>query len=338
MKVIITGGAGFIGSNAADRHLARGDEVIAIDNLSRRGSDANLAWLRTRGGRFAFIHEDVRNGEAITRIFRDHPDADRVLHLAGQVAVTTSVSDPRTDFEVNAGGTFNVLEALRRTTSTATVIYSSTNKVYGELPGVASELREGRYVFAGHDGISEEQPLDFHSPYGCSKGAADQYVRDYARIYGLKTIVLRQSCIYGYRQFGVEDQGWIGWFCIAARLGESLRIYGDGRQVRDVLFIDDLLDAFDAAAARAPAHGAIYNIGGGPANAVSLLEVVAHLERIGGRAVPLAYGPWRPGDQKVYVSRIDRAREELGWVPRVDWRTGVARLYQWVTENVAMFA
>jgi CDP-paratose 2-epimerase len=338
MKVIITGGAGFIGSNAAARHLDRHDEVIVIDNLSRRGSEANLAWLRARGGALRFLQLDVRDPAAITRAFREHAGAERVLHLAGQVAVTTSVDDPRADFEVNAAGTFNVLEAMRAARSQAVFIYSSTNKVYGELPGIRTVLRDGRYVFDGQDGVSEEQPLDFHSPYGCSKGAADQYVRDYARIYGLRTVVLRQSCIYGYRQFGIEDQGWIGWFAIAARLGLPLRIYGDGRQVRDVLFIDDLLDAFDAVAADGVAQGAIFNIGGGPANAVSLRDVLSHLGTLTGREVPLAFGPWRPGDQKVYVSDIGRAHRDLGWAPAVTWRQGVERLYHWIDENVALFA
>ena len=338
MKVIITGGAGFIGSNAARRHLERGDTVVLVDNLSRAGSEANLAWLRSLGRPFTFIRQDVRDANAIERTLAEHADASRVLHLAGQVAVTTSVQDPRADFEVNAAGTLNVLEGMRRTDSRAALIYASTNKVYGELPGVHSALRDGRYAFESIEGIGEDQPLDFHSPYGCSKGSADQYVRDYARIYGLRTVVLRQSCIYGYRQFGVEDQGWVGWFCIAARQGLPLRIFGDGRQVRDVLFIDDLLDAFDAASERAPAGGAVYNIGGGPANAVSLLQVIAILERLSGRPLPLTFGPWRPGDQKIYVSAIRRAEHELEWRPSVGWETGVERLYAWVADNLAIFA
>lgn len=338
MKVIITGGAGFIGSNAAARHLERKDEVIVIDNLSRHGSDANLAWLRARGGPLRFVQLDVRDSAAIARVFREHGDASRVLHLAGQVAVTTSVQDPRADFEVNAAGTFNVLEAMRHARSDAAFIYSSTNKVYGELPGLRTVLRDGRYAFEGVDGVTEEQPLDFHSPYGCSKGAADQYVRDYARIYGLRTVVLRQSCIYGYRQFGIEDQGWIGWFAIAARLGLPLTVYGDGKQVRDVLFIDDLLTAFDAAGADGVPRGSIFNIGGGPTNAVSVLEVIAHLGTLAGRELSPAFGAWRPGDQKVYVSDITRARRELRWCPAVTWQQGVERLYHWIDQNVVLFA
>ncbi len=338
MKVIITGGAGFIGSNAARRHLDRRDEVIVVDNLCRRGSEANLAWLKEAGGNFQFVERDVRDPTAMVQLFREHQDAERVLHLAGQVAVTTSVEYPRADFETNAAGTFNVLEAMRAARSRATLIYSSTNKVYGELPGVRTVLRDGRYALDGIAGISEDQQLDFHSPYGCSKGAADQYVRDYARIYGLKTVVLRQSCIYGCRQFGIEDQGWIGWFAIAARLGLPIRIYGDGKQVRDVLFIDDLLDAFDAACAADDAQGAVFNVGGGPANAVSLLDVIAHLRALAGRDLPLAFGPWRPGDQKVYVTDISRAQRQLRWSPAVSWQQGVERLYHWIDQNVALFA
>jgi CDP-paratose 2-epimerase len=337
MKVIVTGGAGFIGSNVAARHLARGDEVVVLDNLSRRGSEANLAWLRSRGGSLEFHNTDVRDAASMTRAFREHADAGRVIHLAGQVAVTSSVENPRVDFDVNAAGTLNVLEAMRTEGARATLLYASTNKVYGQLPGVESVLRNGRYELESADGIGEDHRLDFHSPYGCSKGAADQYVRDYARIYGLRTVVLRQSCIYGDRQFGMEDQGWMGWFCIAARLEVPVRIYGDGRQVRDVLYIEDLLDAFDAAAEQAPPGGAIYNIGGGPANAVSLLEVIRELEQLSGRPLQRTFGPWRPGDQKVYVSRIARAQEELGWTPRVCWREGVERLYRWVGDNLAMF-
>lgn len=337
MKVIITGGAGFIGCNAAARHLARRDEVVVVDNLCRRGSAANLSWLRSRGGSLTFEQQDVRDAAAVARTFRTHADATRVLHLAGQVAVTTSVDDPRSDFEANATGTLNVLEAMRAARSRATLVYASTNKVYGQLPGISAAIRDGRYAFDAIDGIAEEQPLDFHSPYGCSKGAADQYVRDYARIYGLRTVVLRQSCIYGCRQLGVEDQGWVGWFCIAAVLGLPLRIYGDGRQVRDVLFVDDLLNVFDAAE-RAPDGGAVYNIGGGPKNAVSLLEVIGEIERLCGHPLPRTFGAWRPGDQKIYVSRIARAERDLGWAPRVGWREGLAQLYSWVERHVAMFA
>src|ERR1700682_2553448 len=267
MKTIITGGAGFIGCNAASRYLRKGDEVVVIDNLSRPGGYRNVEWLKPQGD-LTFLQADIRNADKINQTFKTHKDVGLVLHLAGQVAVTTSVSDPRSDFEANAMGTFNVLEAARMASIQAPIIFSSTNKVYGGMEEAGIVEGADRYSYAElSSGVSEQQNLDFHSTYGCSEGAADQYVHDYARIYGLETIVFRQSCIYGYRQFGVEDQGWVAWFIIAALLGRPITVYGDGKQVRDVLFIDDLLDAFDAAADNSQqAGGKVYNIGGGPEN------------------------------------------------------------------------
>ena len=269
MKVIITGGARFIGCNAAARHLQRGDEVVVLDDLSRAGVERNLEWLRTQG-RLTFAKVDLRDAEATRRFFGAHHDAAWVLHLAGQVAVTSSVADPRTDFEINAQGTLNVLEGMRASGTQAGLLYASTNKVYGNLGELDIVERDGRYAYARRpDGVAEAQPLDFHSPYGCSKGAADQYVRDYHRIYGLRTVVFRQSCIYGYHQFGGEDQGWVAWFIIATQLRRPLTVFGDGKQVRDVLFIDDLLDAFDAAFAPIDTvAGRVYNIRRTPEHAV----------------------------------------------------------------------
>ena len=338
MKVIITGGAGFIGCNAASRYLGRGDEVVVIDNLSRVGGERNLAWLREQGA-LVFAHVDIRDAESVGEVFQAHADARLVLHLAGQVAVTTSVADPRGDFEANALGTFNVLEAVRAAGIDAPFIYASTNKVYGGMESVGIVERDGRYAYADlPEGVAESQPLDFHSPYGCSKGAADQYVRDYRRIYGMPTVVFRQSCIYGYRQFGVEDQGWVAWFIIAALLERPITIYGDGRQVRDILFIDDLLDAYDAAAQNIErAAGQVYNIGGGSANVVSLLDLLGQLERSEGRPVPRTTDAWRAGDQRVYVSDIRRAEAELNWTPKVGADEGIAKLYEWVAANRRLF-
>ena len=232
MKTIITGGAGFIGCNAASRYLRKGDNVVIVDNLSREGVHRNLDWLRGQGS-FEFVQLDIRRGDELAKLFRKHRDADRVLHLAAQVAVTTSVTAPREDFEINALGTFNVLEAIREAGITAPILYSSTNKVYGEMTDVGVAEKNGRYGYQTlPTGVSEDRNLDFHSPYGCSKGSADQYVIDYHRIYGLRTIVFRQSCIYGYRQFGAEDQGWVAWFMIASQLGRPITVYGDGKQVR----------------------------------------------------------------------------------------------------------
>ncbi|MEP7341477.1 MAG: NAD-dependent epimerase/dehydratase family protein [Acidobacteriota bacterium] len=338
MKVVITGGAGFIGCNAASRYLRRGAEVVIIDNLARPGTEQNLDWLLPQG-KLEFLLLDIRNAGDIERAFSVHRNADLVLHLAGQVAVTTSVADPRDDFENNAFGTFNVLEGIRLAGIAAPVIYSSTNKVYGGMEQEGVTELEGRYAYLNlPTGVPEEQPLDFHSPYGCSKGAGDQYVRDYHRIYGLRTVVFRQSCIYGYRQFGVEDQGWVAWFTIAAQLGHPITVYGDGKQARDILFIEDLLDAFDAAAARIEtAAGRIYNIGGGPHNTISLLDLLAYLKHELGLPVPCTRSDWRPGDQRIYVSDISRAQAELGWAPRVGWAQGLELLYQWVAANKNLF-
>ncbi|MFH0793188.1 MAG: GDP-mannose 4,6-dehydratase, partial [bacterium] len=261
-----------------------------------------------------------------------------VLHLAAQVAVTTSVADPREDFEVNALGTFNLLEAIRASKTNPIVIYSSTNKVYGGMEKVEVVERNNRYRYKDFDqGIPESIQLDFHSPYGCSKGAADQYVRDYSRIYGMRTVVLRQSCIYGYRQFGVEDQGWVAWFIIAAQLGKPITIYGDGKQVRDILFIEDLIDAFDLAIKKiAKVSGRVFNIGGGPKNQMSLLELLGMIEKLAGKAPEFSFSDWRPGDQRVYVSSIEKAAAELGWKPKTDMKTGIKRLFDWVAENRQM--
>lgn len=338
MKALITGGAGFIGCNLADRLLERGDEVTVLDNLSRPGAAANLAWLRDRHGeRLRFVRADVRDYATMLEAARG---VQVIYHLAAQVAVTSSVADPRTDFEINALGTFNALEAARHAGSDPLFIFSSTNKVYGGMEGVRIVELPGRYAYADMPyGVSEQQPLDFHSPYGCSKGAADQYVRDYARIYGLRTVVFRQSCIYGWRQYGIEDQGWVAWFLIAAVLGKPITIYGDGKQVRDLLFIDDLLDAFDAAVARIDAvRGRVYNVGGGPDNTLSIWHELEPLLRdLLGREVPVSYGDWRPGDQLVYISDIRAAERDLGWRPKIGVREGIAKLYEWIVANRELF-
>ena len=334
MKVIITGGAGFIGINAACRYLGRGDEVVILDNLQRAGAEDNLRWLGKLGTP-KFFASDLRDPAAVNAIFRDFRDASLVLHLGGQVAVTTSIADPRFDFEVNALGTLNVLEAMRSNEMKAVLIYSSTNKVYGEMKQVEVIESPTRYEYAAMPhGVSEQMQIGFHSPYGCSKGAADQYVLDYHRVFGLDTVVFRQSCIYGTRQFGIEDQGWVAWFLIAAELGLPITIYGNGKQVRDVLFVEDLLDAFDAACANiTAARGRVYNIGGGPSNAISLLDLIDHVDQIRGMKLEYVNREWRPGDQRIYVSDIRRAQSELRWAPRVPWRTGVETLHSWVAAN-----
>jgi CDP-paratose 2-epimerase len=266
--------------------------------------------------------------------------ADIVFHLAAQVAVTTSVTDPRHDFEVNALGTFNVLEAARQSSSKPVVVYSSTNKVYGKMADLGIIERNGRYAYESNSqGIGEDRPLDPYSPYGCSKCTGDQYVLDYARIYGMRTVVFRQSCIYGPRQFGMEDQGWLAWFSIRALQQKPVTIYGDGKQVRDVLYIEDLVAAYDAAVRKIETTaGRAYNIGGGPGNTLSLLELVEMLNRNFGRKLDCSFEGWRPGDQPVFVSNIARAQAEFGWHPSVGVEEGVGRLAEWIKSNEKLFA
>ena len=339
-KWIITGGAGFVGCHAASLFHEKGDRVVLVDNLSRRGAEANLAWLRGRGVT-DFIKADVRDAGAMNDVLGRHGDADCVLHLAAQVAVTTSVKNPREDFEINALGTFNVLEAVRTAgAGRPAVIYSSTNKVYGNLEHVEVVERDGRYAYEGRPmGVDESEPMDFHSPYGCSKGCGDQYVRDYARIYGMKTLVYRQSCIYGTRQFGIEDQGWVAWFCVAATTGQPFSIFGDGKQIRDALWVGDLVDAYERGLERiGEVSGEVFNIGGGPENTLSLNELVATLSRAFGREFDPPYADWRPGDQRVFVADVRKAGRLLGWAPKVRTGEGVKKLLGWVRENRGLFA
>jgi CDP-paratose 2-epimerase len=335
----VTGGAGFIGSNYVSRLLERGEKVTIYDNLSRAGAQRNLTWLKEKYGETAFqlMVGDVRDAALLEVSSRA---ADVIIHLAAQVAVTTSVVKPREDFEINAQGTFNVLEAARLNERKPVILYASTNKVYGGMEEVKVVEDATRWRYADLPlGCPETQPLDFHSPYGCSKGTGDQYVRDYARIYGLPTVVLRQSCIYGPRQFGVEDQGWVAWMIIASVTGHPLTIYGDGKQIRDVLHVNDLLNAYDAAIVRIDqVKGQVYNLGGGPENTMSIwTEFGPLLEKLLGKPVPVARSDWRPGDQKVFVADIRKAGRELGWKPKVGVEEGVGRLFEWVKENKGFF-
>ncbi|HML40568.1 MAG TPA: GDP-mannose 4,6-dehydratase [Bellilinea sp.] len=338
-KYLVTGGAGFIGSNFVARLLNRGEDVKVFDNLSRAGSSRNLEWLKQTYGADAFqlIQGDVRDADAIQKAAAD---ADVIVHLAAQVAVTTSVVDPRNDFEINALGTFNALEAARLSGREPVFLYSSTNKVYGGMEDVRVVEQDTRYAYADYPmGISEEHPLDFHSPYGCSKGSGDQYVRDYARIYGIRSVVFRQSCIYGVRQFGVEDQGWVAWFVIAALKGLPISVYGDGKQVRDVLFVDDLTRAYDLAIDHSEVSaGEVFNIGGGASRILSVWnEFGPILEKLLGHQLNPAWGDWRPGDQRVYVSDIRKAEKVLGWKPEVGVEEGITRLFNWVKANPDLF-
>ncbi len=334
MKVLITGGVGFIGCNVAKRFMDDGHKVIIFDNLSRIGSESNLKWLRYKG-EFIFVKSDIRNRELLDKLFIEHREFDVVIHLAAQVAVTTSVTNPQEDFEVNTMGTFNILETIRKSGANPILIFASTNKVYGKMDEIKVVKRKKRYEYRDlHNGVSENVGLDFYSPYGCSKGAADQYIRDYSRIYGLRTVVLRQSCIYGYRQFGVEDQGWVAWFVIASISGRRITIYGDGKQVRDILFIDDLVDLIMKVISKIEiAKGKVYNVGGSIKNSISLLELIDILESIMDKKIAYIFSDWRPGDQKIYVSDIRRAKKALKWTPTVDVKTGVKKLLNWVVSE-----
>jgi CDP-paratose 2-epimerase len=333
---LITGGAGFIGTNLASRLLGRGEEVAVLDNLSRPGVERNLSWLRKTYGRLVRVIEaDVRDAEAVGEAVRD---ARKVFHFAAQVAVTTSLDDPRRDFETNALGTLNVLEACRACKSPPPLLFTSTNKVYGDLGGIELHCDGEQYgpvsAQIRERGISEAQRLDFHSPYGCSKGAADQYVLDYARCFGLPAVVFRMSCVYGPHQCGTEDQGWVAHFAKEAIAGRSITFYGDGRQVRDLLFVEDLIDAMEVALEHLDrSAGHAFNMGGGPRNAVSLREVVSILAEITGRHPPIRRDEWRQGDQKYYVSDTRAFERATGWKARVSAQEGIQRLCHWLNRH-----
>jgi len=336
-KVLVTGCAGFIGAHLTKRLLDTGNEVWGIDNLSRKGSEVNLDWIRLGGAssNFTFYRSDIRDYEKIATIFKAEGPFDLIVHEAAQVAVTTSVLNPREDFEINALGTFNMLEATRLYSPNGCFIFASTNKVYGDMKSLDVIERNSRYEYKSLiKGVDEKFPLDFHSPYGCSKGSADQYVRDYHRIYDLDTVVLRQSCIYGTQQYGVEDQGWVAWFTIASILDKPITIYGDGMQIRDILWIDDLVDlylsVFDN---REKVSGEVFNVGGGPENTLSLLELVANLKNEGVLEGPMNHDEWRPGDQKVFVGSIEKIYAAIGWSPRTNPTEGINKLIKWVKQN-----
>ncbi len=331
--ILITGGAGFIGSNLADRLARDGHDILVYDALARPGVEANLAWLRKRHPtRVASVIADLRERDALEQAVK----ASRaVFHMAAQVAVTTSLSDPEQDFDINLRGTLFLLEALRRQPTPPPLVFASTNKVYGNLADIALARDGDAYLPQDHvlrrHGVGEDRPLSFYTPYGCSKGAADQYVLDYARGFGLPACVLRMSCIYGPRQLGTEDQGWLAHFLYSVQAGQPISIYGDGRQVRDVMYVDDAVDAYIAAWERiAQVAGQAFNLGGGPANAVTLLQILAEISEVTGRAADLRFSDWRPGDQRYFVADTRRASSALGLGPAVGWRDGLQRLAHWI--------
>ena len=338
-KVIITGGAGFIGSNLTEHWLSKECQVTVFDNLSRPGGGAkkNIEYLLNKykgNPSFEFVLGDVRNLEQLKKAMKD---VDTVMHVAAQTAMTTSIEDPVGDFETNARGTFNVLEAAASSGSDPIVIYTSTNKVYGDLTRKPVKLveKEKRWDFVNEEyleGIDEDYPLDFEGPYGCSKGVGDAYCLDYARTFGLKTVVFRMSGIYGMGQHPTEDQGWVALFIRRAIEKKPITIYGDGKQVRDILFITDLLEAFDQAMKNIEhTKGQAYNIGGGRGNSISILELLEFLEKdLAIKPSEVSFGPWRLADQKLYISNTQRAKREFGWEPKVSKEEGIKRLYEWM--------
>jgi len=334
--ILITGGAGFLGTNIADKFASLGEEVVIFDNLSRAHVRENLAWLTSRHPtKVSSIIGDVRDVAAVMQAVRG---ARAVIHLAAQVAVTTSVADPVSDFEINARGTLNVLEAVRKAAPEAPLLFASTNKVYGKLHGDDAFVRQGsRYVSrdpALACGFAEDTPLQLYSPYGCSKGCADQYVLDYGRVYGLRTAVLRMSCLYGPHQYGSEDQGWVAHFLIRARKGEPIAIYGDGYQVRDVLYVDDAVEAYRLGLMQMDrVAGQAFNLGGGPGNVLSLNELLAHIEEMDGEKPQVSMHDWRPGDQLWYVSDTGAFSQATGWRADVAVNDGLERLYRWVGDR-----
>ena len=346
MKILVTGGAGFVGSHVSEYYAKKGDEVIVFDNLSRgetlktadrRESSINYNWNHLKNvENIELVKGDIRKEDEIIKAAEG---VDAVIHAAAQVAVTSSVNDPRMDFEINALGTFNVLEAARKSENDPAVVYCSTNKVYGEnVNQVPVKEEDTRHVFDGIDGVPEILSIDLceHTPYGCSKLAGDLYVQDYAELYGLKTAVFRMSCIYGTRQFGNEDQGWVAHFVISTVMGKPLTIYGDGKQVRDILYVSDLVRACDIFLESNKKSG-VYNIGGGPNNTISLLELLDLLEEETGRRSEITFSTWRPSDQKVYISDITKAKKELGWEPKIEPKEGIKELIEWIKEKENVF-
>lgn len=338
MKYLITGGCGFLGSNIASKILEQQDELIAYDNLSRIGSEQNLEWLKSQG-KFGFVNADINNFENLSAVIKNEKP-DVIYHLAGQVAMTTSIANPRLDFETNVLGSFNVLEAVRQFSPKTCIVYSSTNKVYGDLEHLNYEETDSRYNSIEYpNGIDEKAGLDFQSPYGCSKGSADQYMLDYAKTFGLNTIVFRHSSMYGARQFGTYDQGWISWFCQKAvetkyNKNTTFTISGDGKQVRDVLYSDDMIELY----INAPNHiekakGLVFNVGGGIKNSLSLLELFGILEKELDVELKYTKLPARKSDQKVFVADIKKASEIFDWAPKTDKITGIKKMLEWVDKN-----
>ncbi|NVM52480.1 MAG: GDP-mannose 4,6-dehydratase [Candidatus Helarchaeota archaeon] len=339
-QVLITGGLGFIGSNLINFLLSETEDIVIVyDNILQEKVLKNKTWLEQKfpkNSRLKIIRGNLRDSE---KLKESMVDVEKIYHIAGQIAVTTSVLDPLIDFEINAQGTLNVLENARQLDTDPCLILTSTNKIYGDLKGISIIEEEKRYDFEKlKQGIAENTPPNPYSPYGCSKFCADSYFKAYSRIYGLKTIIFRMSCIYGYRQFGTEDQGWVAHFIISSLFNRKFTIYGDGKQTRDVLFVQDLIDAFQLAFKKINiTKGKAYNIGGGPNNTVSLLELIHLLEKLLNHKIKYDFNDWRPGDQKVYYSNINKAKKDFNWIPQISKEEGIQKLFNWVRDNSTLF-
>lgn len=336
-KVLITGSAGFIGSHLSEACLREGHKVYGLDNLSRKGTELNLRYLESQeSSSFYFEKLDLLKEDELNQFFIDKGPFDWVAHEAGQVAVTTSLEDPVSDFKSNAQGTLHLLEAIRKHSANARLIYASTNKVYGRLNNLDVVEEENRYTFSGSSaGVAEDMPLDFHSPYGCSKGTADQYVCDYARSFGIEATAFRQSCIYGTRQFGLEDQGWVAWFLIATALRKHITVFGNGKQVRDLLWIEDLCSIYlKCWQCKEFPKGQAFNVGGGKENTLSLLELFGLLEKMNIPEVERTFGSWRKGDQRIFYSDNSKAKNTLGWEPVTSTEKGIRKLWHWINDNL----
>jgi len=332
MRYLIIGGAGFIGANFAFKLLSEGEDVVILDNFSKKGSKINSSWLKQNFPSIKILNIDIRDQGKMINTIKEGFDA--IFHLAGQTAVTTSIEKPFEDFDINCVSTLNLLEAIRLRSPSTILVYSSTNKVYGSLENLEIAETETRYSLLNKKGIDEGNSLNFYTPYGCSKGSSDQYILDYSRIYKIPAVVFRQSCIYGPRQFGTEDQGWVAWFMIATLLDKKITIFGNGKQTRDLLYIDDLFDAWKLATNNIDkVKGEAFNIGGSEANSLSLLELIRLTEKMFNKKIDVNFNDWRAGDQKVFISNNEKLYKSLGWKPTTNIKVGLENLFKWITEN-----
>lgn len=332
MRYLIIGGAGFIGANFAFKLLSEGEDVVILDNFSKKGSKNNASWLKQSFPGIEILNLDIRGRMELSDAIKKRYDV--IFHLGGQTAVTTSIEKPFEDFDINCVSTLNLLETIRLRSPSTILVYSSTNKVYGSLENLEITETKTRYSLLNKKGIDEDNSLNFYTPYGCSKGSSDQYILDYSRIYKIPAVVFRQSCIYGPRQFGTEDQGWVAWFMIATLLDKKITIFGNGKQTRDILYVDDLFDAWKLATNNIDkVKGEAFNIGGSETNSLSLLELIRLIEKMFNKKIDINFNDWRSGDQKVFISNNEKLYKSLGWKPTTNIKAGLENLFRWITKN-----